>query len=256
MRLIILNPTAIVKPCLEKSAEKHIQQGNCYCVFDSSQLNEFSPEMLSPDYWQQQQAIEGSAQGRGTTYFIKHQEQHWVLRHYYRGGLMGKLNKDSYFFTGVNNTRAAKEFQLLVTMKKLGLPAPQAIAYRVIKKGLFYHADLLSSRIENAQDLVAILQQQALTEKTWFEIGAMIKCFHQQGIYHHDLNSHNILLDQQNKPWLIDFDRGEQRVIDKSWQENNLARLLRSFKKEQVKIKHFQWQEKNWQQLLNGYQSL
>lgn len=251
-----MNPAAIVKPSLEKSAEKVFQQGNCYCVFNCEQLADFTPQMLSPDYWQHQQAIEGSAQGRGTTYFVKYQAQHWVLRHYYRGGLIGKLNKDSYLFTGYHNTRAAQEFTLLTTLKKLSLPAPQPIAYRVIKQGLFYHADLLSSRIENAQDLVAILQQQALTETIWFNIGVMISKFHQHGIYHHDLNSHNILLDQQEKPWLIDFDRGEQRQVDKRWQENNLNRLLRSFRKEKAKLSTFHWQEKNWQTLLNGYQSL
>lgn len=233
--------------------ETIFQQGNDYCVYTENLPKPFSAEMLTPDYWQNNNAITGSAEGRGTTYFIQYQQHHWVLRHYYRGGLIGKFNKDSYWFSDIEHTRAAKEFSLLKKMQTLGLSAPKAIAYRVNKKGLFYKADLLSSRIENAKDLVDILQSKPLDETVWFNIGVMIHEFHQQGIYHHDLNSHNILLDNTMKPWLIDFDRGEQRKIQTDWQEANIARLLRSFRKEKDKLASFYWDDENWQQLLSGY---
>ena len=84
-------------------------------------------------------------------------------------------------------------------------------------------------------------------------IGSTIKRFHQQGIYHHDLNAHNILLDDQQKIWLIDFDQGEKREVKQQWQESNLARVQRSCRKEFVKIANFQWNEENWLALLNGY---
>lgn len=236
------------------STEKKIQQGNCCTVYDTTQVTDFSSNMLSVEYWQENNAITGSAQGRGTTYFVKHNNCDWVLRHYYRGGLIGKLNNDSYFFSSIKHTRAAKEFALLKTLQTLNLPAPQPIAYRVIKNGLIYRADLLSTRILHAKDLVAILQERSISAHEWQSIGLMIQKFHQHGIYHHDLNSHNILLDDKLKPWLIDFDRGEQRVINKKWQQANLDRLLRSFKKEKDKFEKFNWQEENWQQLLSGYQ--
>lgn len=238
---------------------EYFEQSNDYCLFDRSEIAKFSPDMLSVDYWQEQDAITGSAQGRGTTWFVRHknksseQEKHWVLRHYYRGGLIGKLINDSYFFISHKNTRAAKEFALLVYMQKLALPTPAPIAYRVTRHGLFYRADMLSSRIGNAQDLVAILTKQLVTDDLWFAIGKTIKKFHEQGIYHHDLNAHNILIDNNSKPWLIDFDRGEQRKIQPSWQKSNLQRLLRSFRKERKKSNTFNWLESNWEVLLNGY---
>ena len=138
-------------------------------------------------------------------------------------------------------------------MQTWDLPAPKPVAYRVVRSGLFYQADLLSSRIENAQDLVAILTERSIADNVWFNIGQTIKSFHDKGIYHHDLNIHNILLDKDNKPWLIDFDQGEQREIKKSWQQANMQRLLRSFRKEQHKLASFYWSEDNWQMLLNGY---
>ena len=235
------------------------QQGNTYCLFDQHEITNFSPEMLSAKFWQERNAITGSAQGRGTTWFVKQndnkneQENNWVLRHYYRGGLIGKIINDSYLFTSQKNTRAAREFTLLAHMQTLSLPAPKPIAYRITRHGLFYRADLLSSRIENAQDLVAILMKKSITDDLWFNIGKTIKRFHEQGIYHHDLNAHNILVDNNNKPWLIDFDQGEQRAIKQDWQQRNIQRLLRSFNKEQNKLTTFNWLEKNWETLLAGY---
>ncbi len=167
-----------------------LQQGNVYCQYDENEIKDFNPAMLDAEFWQQQNAITGSAQGRGTTWFVCYQNtKHWVLRHYYRGGMIGKLINDSYWFSSHQNTRAAKEFALLSTMQRFGLPAPKPIAYRVKKHGLFYRADLLSTRIQNAQDLVAILTEQTLTDDLWEKIGTTIKRFHDNNIYHHDLNA-------------------------------------------------------------------
>ncbi|MBL4910302.1 MAG: 3-deoxy-D-manno-octulosonic acid kinase [Alteromonadaceae bacterium] len=239
----------MVKPCKLNT----YQHGAIYCQYDENKLTEFSPQLFNSDYWQQKNAITGSAQGRGTTWFIEHNKQAWVLRHYYRGGLVGKFIKDSYFYQGMTKTRAVQEFNLLAKMQQLALPAPAPVAYQVIRSGLFYYADLLSQRIENAHDLVAILSIKTLSSTLWQRIGETIQQFHQHGIYHHDLNVHNILIDDNDKVWLIDFDRGEQRTINKSWQQANLRRLLRSFNKEKNKLPNFQWQPQDWQQLLMGY---
>lgn len=247
-----MNPSAIVKPC----QEKFIHQGNNYYCFDENAIADFNKNMLSADYWQQQNAITGTAQGRGTTYFIKHLASDWVLRHYYRGGLIGKVIHDSYLFTGFEKTRAAQEFNLLKTLSTLNLPAPKPIAYQVRKSTFTYQADILTGRITDAQDLVAILSTNAISEEIWQKIGCCIKAFHQHGIYHHDLNAHNILIDKDEKVWLIDFDRGEQRQPNQKWQQANLDRLLRSFNKENEKLSKFHWQADNWQLLLEGYLSV
>jgi len=237
------------------------EQGNVTCVYNQTLITNFDAEMLNPSYWQQNNAVTGSAQGRGTTWFVEYKDngntQHdWVLRHYYRGGLIGKMIKDSYWFSGVDKTRAACEFTLLRHMNTLQLPAPEPIAYRVIQHGFYYQADLLSSRIEHAQDLVAILSEKAVTDDVWHNIGATIKRFHQHGIYHHDLNSHNILLNDKNQVFLIDFDRGELRTnpVNTTWKQANMARLQRSFLKELNKLAQFNYTEKNWHALMDGYQ--
>lgn len=233
---------------------KQIKQNTTFSLFNSLLLPDYQASYLTPEHWQALKAISGSSQGRGTTYFISYNQQQWVLKHYYRGGLMGKLNKDWYLFTNLPETRAFKEFNLLETMRLLKLPVPKPVACRVIKKGLLYQADLLTTRIECAEDLVEKLARNEISSSNWHNIGQIIKQFHLHGIYHHDLNSHNILLSQTNEISIIDFDRGEQRADNKSkWQEANMARLLRSFRKEKARLPQFFWQEKNWQQLMEGY---
>ena len=218
-------------------------------------MDNFSPKFLDGEYWQAQNAVIGTAQGRGVTWFIRYENKDWVLRHYYRGGVIGKFNKDHYIYTGIDKTRAAREFELLNHMRTLALPVPKPIAYRVIKKGMFYQADLLTERVCNAQDIISLLTKQPVSLVLWEKIGCTIKKFHQHNIYHHDLNIHNILIDKKENVWIIDFDRGELRLNTDDWKKENMDRLLRSFHKEKNKLASLHWQSSDWDTLIAAYSS-
>ncbi len=210
--------------------------------------------MFSGSYWQEKQAVTGTATGRGTTYFVAHKDNQLVLRHYYRGGLIGKFLNDSYLYTSVLNTRAAREFQLLMHLQSLGLPAPEPVGFKVHRKGLSYSADIITRLIANSRDLVAQLVKGPLSHEQWLQIGATIYQFHQHGIFHHDLNCHNIMCDDNDNVWLIDFDQGSVKPAMGTWCQKNLDRLLRSFRKEKNTLSQFYWQESDWQALMQGYQ--
>lgn len=246
-----MNPSTIVKPCSKKVFENN----NIFCVYDESEVKNFSEAFLDSCYWQKNNHIVGTAQGRGTTWFIEIDNKNWVLKHYYRGGLIGKFNKDSYLFSKNANTRAAKEFELLNQLCALNLPAPKPIAYRIINNGLFYKADILTERVCNAKDLISLLVKKSVSSSLWQRIGKTIKSFHDHNVYHHDLNIHNILIDDQEKVWIIDFDQGEIRSSSGSWKQENMSRLLRSFNKEKTKCNAINWQESEWALLLEGYKS-
>ena len=252
IRPIILNLSSIVK----SGQAKTLSLDNTLFLYQPDFISNFDPLMFDSDYWHHKNAITGQAQGRGTTWFIAHDSQDWVLRHYYRGGLIGKIIHDSYLFTGLENTRAIKEYLLLAQMQNLQLPAPQPVACKIARSGLGglkYRADILSSRITNASDLISQLQEKRLNDEIWCAIGETIALFHHHGIYHHDLNIHNILIDDKGKVWLIDFDQGEQRKIELSWQKENIARLQRSFVKEKGKFPQLHWHQGNWETLLAAY---
>lgn len=244
-----MNLDTIVKSGLAKVE----QQGKQFFLFNPKLCAEFSADIFDADYWQQQNAIAGSAQGRGTTYFIRHNDNNWVLRHYYRGGLIGKLVNDRYLFASYAKTRAVREYSLLAELADKGLAAPAPVACKIKRRGLRYQADILTSRIENALDVFTLTQSKPLSESLLMKIGETIAEFHQHQVYHHDLNIHNILIDEQEKVWLIDFDQGAIRS-DNKWQGKNLERLLRSFRKEKAKNPEMHWQELDWQPLIEGYQ--
>jgi len=227
--------------------------------YDAQALPDFNAEFFSADYWAQQNKVKGSATGRATAWFIEHGEQGMLLRHYYRGGLVGKLNKDRFKREPIETSRAMAEFSLLLKLRELGLPVPQPLAAKFERApGWGYRADILVAIIPGAKDVFQRLQQASVTAPEWYRLGAAVKRLHQQQVYHSDLNCHNLMLDNAGKAWIVDFDKCEFRQPGE-WQQANLERLLRSFNKEVKKAEEagsvFHWQQaRDWPLLLAGYQ--
>jgi len=211
-------------------------------------------QWFEPEYWRQHGEIEPVAAGRGRAWFVHRQQEHYVLRHYRRGGLAARITADNYFWNGLEKTRAWREYRLLVYMQELGLRVPYPLAARVLRHGMLYRADLLTRCIPESQPLSRVLAVQALEDQSWHAIGACIRDFHHHDIYHADLNAHNILLDAQGQIYLIDFDKS--RILHHGrWKPQTLQRLHRSLLKLQSQQQPFFFTETNWQALLGGYQS-
>ncbi|MDP5255403.1 MULTISPECIES: 3-deoxy-D-manno-octulosonic acid kinase [unclassified Vibrio] len=191
-------------------------------------------QVFDAQYWREQDAIVGSAQGRGTTWFVDAGVEQAALRHYLRGGLFGKIVRDHYWFVSWPKTRSFAEFDLLLTLRSHGVNVPKPLAARAVKSGFVYQADILTERIADAEDLVSILQKRPISAELYQKIGREIAKMHQAGVDHTDLNIHNILIDKDEKVWIIDFDKCVKRN-DSGWQEKNLERLKRSFIKEKTK---------------------
>ena len=211
--------------------------------------------VFTSSWWQQHGVITGSASGRGKTLFVRRHNQDLILRPYLRGGIPGKVLSNQFFFIGFERTRAWQEFFLLLDMLALQLPVPEPVMAFMQKNGLIYRNSIIIKRIPGAADLHQILCRQALSEKAWHRLGKTIRSFHDNQVYHHDLNIRNIMLDGDEQPWLIDFDKcaiksGEQ------WKLANLARLQRSLLKEKRNRRDLHWQERQWAPLMDGYHSL
>ncbi|MEL0659638.1 3-deoxy-D-manno-octulosonic acid kinase [Psychromonas arctica] len=227
-----------------------IQSQGAYTIYNEKLIDDVS-ECFEPQYWQNKAKVIGSAQGRGTTWFVELDSIQAALRHYRRGGLFGKIVSDSYFFTGYQKARSIAEFHLLNHLQGQGVNVPTPIAANVKRCGFLYQADILSEKIPDATDLVDLLQQRKLTKHEYLNIGKEIKKLHQAQVNHTDLNIHNILLDKNGRVWIIDFDKCYQQVGE-DWKEVNLQRLLRSFRKE-LKKRSINWNEADWQSLILSY---
>lgn len=63
------------------------------------------------------------------------------------------------------------------------------------------------------------------------KIGHEIAKMHNANVNHTDLNIHNILIDNDDKVWIIDFDKC-YLSNKRKYKSNNIIRLFRSFRKE------------------------
>lgn len=220
-------------------------------LYDTLRTSNFSPAFFDPEYWRSHDAIEGSALGRGTTWFIRSGDSRFVLRHYRRGGLMAKVSKDGYLWRGESETRSFAEWYLTYHLYRAGLPVPAPIAARYRRQGMFYRADLITQRIEDSESLSDKLARGPISLTQWIAIGRCIRRFHDAGVHHADLNAHNILLTP-GQVYLIDFDRCTLRKRG-WWADTNLVRLYRSLEKVTLLSAPDSFTDQDWHSLLAGY---
>lgn len=207
---------------------------------DASIAAQVGDDWFDPVHWQSGTV----AGGRGSAWRVQTPAGAAVLRHYRRGGALARLLGDRYWWEHADRTRPFAEFRLLQRLQALHLPAPQPLAARYRRSGFFYRADLITRLVANATTLAERLSARRVDAATMRRVGATVARFHGAGIWHADLNAHNVLLVDAPEQvslsareaatthvYLIDFDRGELRRHDGEWPEQNLARLRRSLLK-------------------------
>ena len=232
------------------------QDGNGI-VYEDTLVSHADPTLFESATWVGAAVAPGDSGGRGATRFVEHSGQHWVLRHYYRGGVIGRVLDDQYLWLGEARTRCFCEWRLLARLQDLGLPAPRPVAARYRRRGLIYTADLLTVRIPDVEPLSTRLRRGSaggdVGAGVWAAVGQCIRSFHRAGVFHADLNAHNLQIDGLNRIFLLDFDRGCIRADRSNWREANLARLHRSLAKIS-KDGVVQFTPREWGWLLDGYE--
>lgn len=195
--------------------------------------------------------------GRGTAIFFRHNDMELVLRHYRRGGLQRFIMRNQYLYTGLKNSRIWQEFQLLQELHEMSLPVPRPIAAQLRKTSLLsYTGSLITEAIPESQTLAQQLEQAGLNSSHWHNLGALIARFHSMGVCHGDLNANNILIDRQDKFYLIDFDKSKRYGNPGHWVKTNTDRLLRSLSKLQnLASSTFHFDSSDWQKFMSGYRA-
>ncbi|MGN6654319.1 MAG: 3-deoxy-D-manno-octulosonic acid kinase [Rhodanobacter sp.] len=221
---------------------------------DAAVSSQVDSDWFAPDYWRERGALRTQAGGRGGVAIIASPLGECVLRHYRRGGLVQALLGDRYLWLGAQRSRPFREFRLLVEIARLGLPGPRAVAARYRRQGLLYRADLITHRIAGARTLADCLAGGDLDVELAAEVGGVVGRFHRAGIWHADLNAHNVLVSPAGLH-LIDFDRGRQRAPAAGWRLANLRRLRRSLLKLGAAAAGEQaFEHEIWQPLLHGHE--
>ena len=198
------------------------------------------------DYWRERDAVVEEVSGRGETWVIDADAGKFVLRPYRRGGAPGVLISRSYLWTGLKRTRPWQEFSILDKLFSRGAPVPRPMFATIKRKKLSYEATLATQYVPNRGTLGQNLLEPG--KVPWEAIGTAISAVHRHGVNHADLNAHNILIGEDDKVTLIDFDRASTPG-DGDWQTDNLARLNRSLEKLAEKDLWVRY----WAELHQGY---
>ncbi len=224
------------------------RDGQSWIISDSELLAEPQAGMFRPEHWQGR--IVGRAPGRGEALFIEDAGRQWVLRHYRRGGLPGRLLRDSYLYLGLERSRPFREWRVLAQAFAAGVPVPRPVAAALHRRGLAYTADIILERIDDAVSLAEMLARQAMTARSWAALAEAVAATHAAGYWHADLNARNVIC-RQGQWWLIDFDRARRRA-GTHWREGNLARLRRSLDKLQA-AGELRYAADDWDAFVSAY---
>ena len=223
-------------------------------LYDSSTLSNAQEGWLRPDWWARRGQVSSAGAGRGAAWLIQAGPRRMVLRHYRRGGLIARLSEDHYWWCGAEQTRSFREWRLLRQLWNEGLPVPQPIAAGYRRQGSTYSADILMDYLPGTQSLARRLEQSSLPLVSWIDIGRCIRRFVDAGVHHADLNAHNVLLDAEDRIWLVDFDRARVRAAG-LWSDAMLARLHSSLRKLTDALPSERFTTADWHALLDAYLS-
>jgi 3-deoxy-D-manno-octulosonic acid kinase len=142
-----------------------------------------------------------------------------MVKHYRRGGLLANFITRYYLRT--TKSRGQIEFEQMERARNLGCGAPEPVAYASCGS-FFYRAWLITREIMRSQTMAQL--SRVSSDRT---VAAMTALRHHTNILiknhimHADFHPGNVLVDEDNNVYLIDFDKtviyrgGQERLADK-----------------------------------------
>lgn len=108
--------------------------------------------------------------------------------------------------------RAQREFAALVELAGAGFPVPRPLDLRATERGW----ELALAPVPGARTLQELLASSALRPGAWeallARLGVLLARLQAAGWAHGDLHAGNVIVDREDRPWLIDLQRAERVV--------------------------------------------
>ena len=180
--------------------------------------------------------------GRGTVHAVPaplsgpDHRPRWAVRHYRRGGAVASILDDRYLRLG--RPRPFRELAASAAARERGVDTPAVVAGAVYPSGIHYRCDLVTEVVPGARTLARVLHDTDGT-RGWLDAmaaaGRLVDALGEAGVFHVDLNAHNIVFEEGDlaRPWVLDLDRASVRSRpSEGAKERMRARLTRSVVKE------------------------
>ncbi len=128
-----------------------------------------------------------------------------IIKYYRRGGMVKHLVKSLYFRLG--KPRPQQEYEMIAHARALGISSPEPLLW-AIRGTLFYEAFLVTRLVENHRSFFDVAHQNpAHCQRIVGRVAAQIDLLIRNRIYHRDLHPGNVLIDENERVFIIDFDR-------------------------------------------------
>jgi 3-deoxy-D-manno-octulosonic acid kinase len=153
-----------------------------------------------------------------------------AVKYYHRGGFVRHFIKKRYFKWG--KTRGQKEYELLQKVRRLGINAPEPIAF-AYRGCFFYQSWLVTREIKQHQTLAKLsLSNKKRTRFVMENVIEQISTLIKNNILHVDLHPGNVIIDNQDRIYILDFDKGGIFLGNKKILKNRyIRRWNRAIKK-------------------------
>lgn len=137
-----------------------------------------------------------------------------VIKPYARGGWMRYLSRRLHLRSWTS--RAEKEFHMLLRLAADGVPVPQPILW--VETGqLLVHKWLITAEIPQSQTFAEIARTDPARAVALLpEIARLIQSLVTRGMHHVDFHPGNVLIDDQDGIFPIDFDKARWTQINRS----------------------------------------
>ena len=156
-------------------------------------------------------------------------EPDMAVRTLMHGGLFRHITGKNF----LSPARTIRELKVSAYLASKAIPTPEILAVRLLKKGLFYHIEVVSRLVPESTDLLTYLEAPRDDSMEMLEnAGRLIRRVHSIGVYHADLHIKNLLLDGSKNLWLLDLDKAYQfDTLPGFLRWINVKRFIRSLKK-------------------------
>ena len=137
-----------------------------------------------------------------------------VIKTYTRGGMINLITKYRYLRTGT--PRCQREFEVMRSVRKLGVSVPKPIAF-AYRGRVSYSCWLATEEVNEPLNLAELCRaDEDRCCKAITQLAEQIRILINKQVLHVDLHPGNVLIDRNDRIYIVDFDRAEVKNWSKS----------------------------------------